>query len=54
MFVMRSELAEALLVERRACVLLGQDALEGRVVALDARHRVVHELADGRLLCLGL
>ena len=48
------ELAEARLVERRAGVVLGQHALERRVVALDAGHGVVHELADGGLLGLRL
>ena len=48
------ELAEALLVERRAGVVLGQHALERGVVALDGDHGVVDELADGRLLGLGL
>ena len=48
------ELAEALLVERGTGVVLGQHALERRVVALDAGHGVVHELADGGLLGLGL
>ena len=42
------------LVERGAGVVLGQHALERRVVALDAGHRVVDELADGGLLRLGL
>ena len=44
------ELAEALLVEAGAGVVLGQHALERRVVALDGDHRVVDELADRRLL----
>ena len=48
------ELAEALLVERGAGVVLGQHALERGVVALDRDHRVVDELADGRLLGAGL
>ena len=48
------QFAEALLVERRPGVVLGQHALEPRVVALDGDHRVVDELADGRLLGLGL
>ena len=48
------ELAEARLVERGAGVVLGQHALERRVVALDASHRVVDELADGGLAGLGL
>jgi hypothetical protein len=48
------ELAEAGFVERGAGVVLGQHALERRVVALDAGHGVVHELADRWLLRLGL
>ena len=48
------EFAEALFVEAGAGVVLGQDALEARVVALDGDHGVVHGLADGRLLCAGL
>ena len=43
------ELAEALLVQVGPGVLLGQHALERRVVALDGRHGVVDRLADGRL-----
>ena len=43
------ELAKARLVERGPGVVLGQHALECRVVALDAGHRVVHEPADGGL-----
>jgi hypothetical protein len=43
------ELAEPLLVEAGARVVLGQHALEGRIVALDGGHRVVHESADGWL-----
>ena len=46
------ELAEACLVERGARVVLGEHALERGVVALDAGHRVIHELADGGLLGL--
>ena len=42
------ELAEPLLVEAGAGVVLGQHALERRVVALDGDHRVVDERADGR------
>ena len=42
------------LVERGAGVVLGQHALERRVVALDAGHRVVDELADGGLAGLRL
>ena len=48
------QLAEALLVERGAGVVLGQHALQRRVVALDAGHGVVHELADGGLAGLRL
>ena len=43
------ELAEPLLVERRTGVVLGQHALERRVLLLDRDHRVVNDLADGRL-----
>ena len=48
------ELAEPLLVEGRAGVVLGRHVLERRVVALDRGHGVVDELADGGLpgLCL--
>jgi hypothetical protein len=45
---------EALLVEAGAGVVLGQDALEARVVALDGHHGVVHQLADVGLLRVGL
>ena len=38
-----------MLVERGAGVVLGQHALEARVVALDGDHGVVHDLADGGL-----
>ena len=48
------ELAEARLVEPGAGVVLGQHALERRVVALDGGHRVVDERADGRLRGAGL
>jgi len=48
------EFAQAVLVEAGACVFLGQDALEARVVALDGHHGVVHHLADGGLLGVGL
>ncbi len=41
------ELAEALLVEPRVGVILGQHALERGVVALHGKHGVVHRLADG-------
>ena len=48
------ELAEARLVEPGAGVVLGQHALERRVVALDGGHRVVDEGADRRLRGGGL
>jgi hypothetical protein len=48
------EFAEAVLVEAGAGVVLGQHALEARVVALDGDHGVVHDLADGGLLGVGL
>ena len=48
------ELAEPLLVEGGAGVVFGQHLLERRVVALDAGHGDVDELADGRLARLGL
>ena len=48
------ELAEALLVEAGAGVVLGQHALERGVVALDGGHRVVDQRADGRLRGAGL
>ena len=48
------DLAEALLVEAGAGVVLGQHALERGVVALDRDHRVVHQRADGRLRGAGL
>jgi hypothetical protein len=55
MVEMRSnQLAEALLVQRRPAVVLGEHALQGKVVALDGDHGVVDELADGRLLGVGL
>ena len=47
------ELTEPLLVERLTGVVLGQHIPERRVVALDPRHGVVHELADFGLPCLG-
>ncbi len=47
-------MTEPLLVECRAGVVFGQHALERRVVALDAGHRVIHELADRRLTGLRL
>jgi hypothetical protein len=48
-----NELAQACFVQRRAGVVLGQDARQRRVVALDSRHRVVHEPANGGLASLG-
>ena len=48
------ELTEALFVETGAGVVLGEDAFEARVVALDGDHGVVHDLADGGLLGAGL
>ena len=48
------ELAEALLVEAGAGVVLRQHALERGVVALDGGHRVVDERADGGLRGAGL
>ena len=48
------KLAQAVLVEAGAGVLLGQDTLEARVVALDGDHGVVHHLADRGLLGAGL
>ena len=47
------ELAEPLLVERRAGVVLGQYVLERRIVALNAGHGVIDDLADGGLAALG-
>ena len=48
------QLSEHHLVERRACVVLGQDALERGVVRLDRQHGVVDVLANRCLLCPGL
>jgi hypothetical protein len=48
------KLAQALLVERRPGVVFGEDTLKRRVVALDPCHSVVDQLADRRLLGLGL
>ena len=48
------QLTESLLVEAGAGVVLGQHALEPRVVALDGDHRIVDDLADRRLLGAGL
>ena len=44
------EFAEAVLVERGTSVVFRQDAFQARVVALDRDHRVIDDLADGRLL----
>ena len=44
------QLAQALFVEPRPVVVLGQHALERRVVALDRDHRIVDQLADRGLL----
>ena len=44
------QFAKALLVEAGAGVVLGQNALEAGVVALDGDHGVIHDLADGGLL----
>jgi len=38
------------LVETGPCVVFRQDAFESLVVALDRDHRVINNLADGRLL----
>ena len=43
-----------MLVERRPGVVLGQDAFQPGIVALDGDHRIIHHLADGRLLGLAL
>ena len=48
------ELAEALLIEARVGVVLGQHAFEGGVVALDGQHGVIDGLADGGLFGVGL
>ena len=48
------ELAKPLLVEGGAGVVFGQHVLECGVVALDAGHGTVDELADGGLARLGL
>jgi hypothetical protein len=44
------EFAEALFVVAGVGVVLGEDAFEAQVVALDADHDVVHDLAAGGLL----
>src|SRR5581483_991826 len=43
------DLPEALLIEAGTGVVLREDALEGRVVALDRRHGIVNELTNRRL-----
>ena len=48
------KLAEALLVEARAGVVLWQDGFERGVVAFDRRHRIIHALPDRRLRCRAL
>ena len=48
------ELAQALLVQRRPGVVLGQHVLQHRIVPLDARHGFVDDLADGGLAGLRL
>src|SRR5690606_12562221 len=48
------QLAETSLVERRASIVLGQHALERRVVALDSGHGGVGEFAYGGWLRLRL
>src|SRR5207245_1499981 len=42
--------AEAIFVQRRASVVLWENAFQARVVALDGDHRVINNLADGWLL----
>ena len=42
--------AEAILIQRGAGVVFRQDAFQARVVTLDRDHRVIDDLADGRLL----
>jgi len=44
------QLAEALLVQPRLGIVLGQHALQGGVVPLDGQHGVINDLSDGRLL----
>ncbi len=48
------EFAEAMFIEGGAGVVLGEDAFEARIVALEGNHGVVDDLADGGLLGLGL
>ena len=44
------EFAEAILVQGGTGVVFRQNAFQARVVALDRDHRVIDDLADGRLL----
>nr|WP_309381426.1 hypothetical protein [Cerasicoccus frondis] len=48
------QLAEAVLVQRGAGVVLGQDAFKARILALDGNHGVVGDLTEGRLFGIGL
>ena len=48
------QLAEPPLVEGGPGIVMRQHVLEGRVVALDRRHRLIDGQADGRLLRLRL
>jgi len=43
------QLAQHDFVESGPVIFLGQNALEARVVRLDGDHRIVNQLADGRL-----
>jgi hypothetical protein len=45
-----NEFAEHDFVERRPVIVLRQDGLQRRVCSLNGEHRIVDELADGRLL----
>jgi len=49
-----NQLAEALLVERGAGVVFGQNALQRLVVALNGNHRIVNDLAYSGLFGVGL
>ena len=48
------QFAEHHLVERRAIIVLGQDAFQAGIRHLDRGHRLVDQLADARLLGVGL
>ena len=48
------QFAQAMLVERRPGVVLGQDAFQPGIITLDGDHRLIDELADCRLLGLAL